>query len=99
MNPHTGYISPQFHCVYDDQFDSCGNDKSFSKIWAKKAGLQQPDEEKEGDYLQKRVDERFWVPFTRQEHVEKVVEEEEQEVFPFAEINPTPPDKAENQQD
>ena len=96
MNPQTGYISPQFHCVYDDQFDSCGNDKNFSKIWAEKAGLQQLDEAKEGDYLQKGVDERFWVPFMRQEHVEHVIE---WEVFPFAEIDPTLPDEAGNQQD
>jgi hypothetical protein len=49
LNPQTGYISPQFHCVYDDQFDTAGKDKNFSLEWAKKAGLVEEEEESSED--------------------------------------------------
>ncbi len=39
LNPITGYISPQFHCIYDDKFNSRKHDKSSSTFWAEKAGL------------------------------------------------------------
>jgi hypothetical protein len=39
LNPQTGYVSPQFHCVYDDQFDTAGRDRNLSTMWAQKADL------------------------------------------------------------
>jgi hypothetical protein len=39
LNPKTGFVSPQFHCVFDDQFDSPKTDKNFSNVWAEMAGL------------------------------------------------------------
>jgi hypothetical protein len=41
LNPNTGYVSPQFHCIYDDQFNLATTNKSFYSVWAEKAGLQQ----------------------------------------------------------
>ena len=73
LNPQTGFISPQFHCVYDDQFDTCERDKNFSKLWAEKAGLQSTAIEDPGDYSQKNVDEIFQVPFVREELNESTV--------------------------
>jgi len=39
LNPQTGYISPQFHCVFDDNFDTPSQDAKFSAIWEEKAGF------------------------------------------------------------
>ncbi len=39
LNPQTGLVSPQFHCVYDKIFDSPCHDKKFSLVWEEKAGL------------------------------------------------------------
>jgi sporulation-control protein spo0M len=30
LNPRTSYISPQFHCVYDNMFDSPTKDADFN---------------------------------------------------------------------
>ena len=103
LNPQTGFISPQFHCVYDDQFDTCDRDKNFSKLWAEKAGLQLPNEEDPHDYGQKDVDEQFQVPFVRadelvQDQDEVIVEipvvEEEEENQPN--MPDEPPENIEN---
>jgi hypothetical protein len=32
LNPHSGYISPQFHCVYDDSFESTSSDKNLTSL-------------------------------------------------------------------
>ena len=32
LNPRTGHISPQFHCVFDDNFDSAKTDTAESRI-------------------------------------------------------------------
>ena len=65
LNPKTGYISPQFHCVYDDAFDSIKNDNNFSDVWATKAGLQK--EEEEGDYRNQVDDSKATTPITPDE--------------------------------
>eukprot|EP00980_Cylindrotheca_fusiformis_P002179 scaffold499_cov120-Cylindrotheca_fusiformis.AAC.2 len=69
LNPQTGYISPQFHCVYDDRFDTPSRDKTFSQLRAEKAGLQE-DRENEPtpvfdsrDYSKSRIPDRFHEPF------------------------------------
>ena len=67
LNPTTGHVSPQFHCVFDDQFDATrtGNDGNFSKQWAEKAGLSTiksttPNKE----YLAMEIPTNLQVPFT-----------------------------------
>jgi hypothetical protein len=68
LNPRTGYISPQFHCVYDDGFDSSKIDANFNKVWAEKAGLKESSTsiERESlykDYLQTKLPSTMQVPF------------------------------------
>ena len=62
LNPKSGFVSPQFHCVFDDQFDSVANDANFNDLWAQKAGLQYQQQE-EDSYLQTEIPEHFIVPF------------------------------------
>ena len=62
LNPRSGFVSPQFHCVFDDQFDSVANDANFNDLWAHKAGLQYQHQE-EDSYLQTEIPEQFIVPF------------------------------------
>jgi hypothetical protein len=33
LNPITGLVSPQFHCVYDDDFATVAHDAAFSGLW------------------------------------------------------------------
>jgi hypothetical protein len=33
LNPVTGYVSPQFDCIYDNRFDTPARDKNFSDLW------------------------------------------------------------------
>ena len=40
LNTQTGLVSPQFHLVYDDHFDTVTRDKHFSSLWQYKAKLQ-----------------------------------------------------------
>ena len=68
LNPRTGYVSPQFHCVYDDHFDSSKTDANFSKLWAEKAGFMtrsndDKEELKYKDCLHTRVPVTLQVPF------------------------------------
>ena len=42
LNTQTGNVSPQFHCIYDDEFATCKRDAKFSSLWQFKAKLQQP---------------------------------------------------------
>jgi hypothetical protein len=39
LNTRTGMVSPQFHCIYDDAFDTCRNDAKFDSLWQRKAKL------------------------------------------------------------
>lgn len=39
LNTRTGLVSPQFHCIYDDAFDTCRNDAKFESLWQHKAKL------------------------------------------------------------
>jgi hypothetical protein len=70
LNPNTGHISPQFHCVYDDNFDSAKTDGNLTTIWAEKAGLRPvtmvPESLPEStprDYLQISIPPTLQVPF------------------------------------
>lgn len=56
-------MSPQFHCVYDDQFDSVKNDSNFSTVWAEKAGLSQMEDDNSDDYLKVRISPQLSIPF------------------------------------
>lgn len=39
LNTQTGNVSPQFHCIYDDGFDTCKTDAKFKSLWQSKAKL------------------------------------------------------------
>ena len=39
LNTQTGNVSPQFHCLYDDAFDTCRRDAKFQSLWQLKAKL------------------------------------------------------------
>ena len=40
LNTSTANVSPQFHCIYDNAFDTCKRDAKFSSVWQIKARLQ-----------------------------------------------------------
>lgn len=40
LNTRSGNVSPQFHCIYDDAFDTCKRDSKFESDWQYKAKLQ-----------------------------------------------------------
>ena len=68
LNPQTGYISPQFHCIFDDAFDSAKKDAKFEAIWAAKAGLQEAgEEEHKEDYLQTKIPPSYKAPYPHEE--------------------------------
>jgi hypothetical protein len=33
LNTQSGNVSPQFHCIYDDDFSSCKRDAKFQSLW------------------------------------------------------------------
>ena len=39
LNTKTGNVTPQFHCLYDDEFASCKRDAKFNSVWQAKAKL------------------------------------------------------------
>lgn len=39
LNTQTGLVTPQFHCLFDDDFATCKRDRKFSSIWQRKAKL------------------------------------------------------------
>ena len=39
LNTQTGNVTPQFHCIHDDAFDTCRRDAKFSSLWQHKAQL------------------------------------------------------------
>ena len=40
LNTTTGLVSPQFHCLYDDDFATCKLDAKFNSAWQQKAQLE-----------------------------------------------------------
>jgi hypothetical protein len=65
FNPKTRYISPQFHCVYDDKFETVAQDANLLKIWSS----QVPDKETDtetiiGDYENNTIPESLTRPYT-----------------------------------
>ena len=42
LNTQTGNVSPQYHCIYDDEFATCKRDAKFISLWQYKAKLQLP---------------------------------------------------------
>ena len=40
LNTQSGNVSPQFHCIYDDEFSTCKRDAKFASLWQYKAKLQ-----------------------------------------------------------
>ena len=65
LNPKTGFVSPQFHCIYDDTFESLKYDNNFSAVWAEKAGLllKSNEQDQEEDYGQASIPDQLSVPF------------------------------------
>ena len=39
LNLQTGHVSPQFHVVFDDDFDTVNADAAFESLWQEKSGL------------------------------------------------------------
>ena len=39
LNTNTANVSPQFHCIYDDEFATCKRDAKFKSLWQTKARL------------------------------------------------------------
>ena len=39
LNTSSGNVSPQFHCIYDDEFATCRRDVKFQSVWQDKARL------------------------------------------------------------
>ena len=44
LSTQTGLVSPQFHCVFDDDFDTVGKEQADMSIWKTKAHLQETKE-------------------------------------------------------
>ena len=40
LNMQTGNISPQFHCLFDPDFNTCKHDVKFQSLWKHKSKLQ-----------------------------------------------------------
>jgi hypothetical protein len=40
LNTQSGNVSPQFHCIYDEEFATCKRDAKFNSLWQYKAKLQ-----------------------------------------------------------
>jgi hypothetical protein len=41
LNTQSANVSPQFHCIYDDDFSTCTQDAQFRSLWQHKAKIQQ----------------------------------------------------------
>ena len=39
LNTQTANVPPQFHCVYDDEFDTCKRNAKFESLWQHKAKI------------------------------------------------------------
>ena len=44
LSTQTGLVSPQFHCVFDNNFDTVGKEQADMSIWKTKAHLQETKE-------------------------------------------------------
>ena len=69
LNPATGYVSPQFHCVYDDRFETPDKDANFHDKWAEKAGLaeQRLNALPDNDLERAVIPRQFQFPFDERE--------------------------------
>ena len=57
LNLNTGHVSPQFHVVFDDEFDTVGQDYAFESAWQ---GLADLDINKsESSLVEKSIDPKF----------------------------------------
>ena len=45
LSTQTGLVSPQFHCVFDDDFDTVKKEQADTSIWKIKAHLQEAKEQ------------------------------------------------------
>ena len=45
LNTQTGLVSPQYHVIYDDHFDTVTRDATFESLWQSKAQLQEHSQE------------------------------------------------------
>ena len=99
LNPKTGFVSPQFHCIFDDKFDSVKTDKNFSKIWAEKAGLmlKRDEHEEDNDYSKITIPEQLNIPF-EQEQVQQEEKESAQEEVLIQEENEEPMPQGQDEQ-
>ena len=50
LSTQTGLVSPQFHCVFDDDFDTVGKEQANTSIWKTKAHLQEAKEKSDGKH-------------------------------------------------
>ena len=50
LSTQTGLVSPQFHCVYDDKFETVKNEQHDTSIWKQKALVHKGDENR-SDHL------------------------------------------------
>ncbi len=94
LNPQTGLVSPQFHCVYDENFDSPRQDKNFSSVVEEKAGLKkQTIGSKIGvrNYLEKSIPCNLTYPFTAEEVIENATNHSQEEGEKIS-----PPDEQQN---
>ena len=48
LSTQTGLVSPQFHCVFDDNFDTVKREQADTSIWKVKAHLQEAKEQAAG---------------------------------------------------
>jgi len=65
LNTQTGNVSPQFHCIFDDSFETCKRDAKFQSLWQSKAKLQSapfrfnsPDVKRD-DYITTKLYQQF----------------------------------------
>ena len=42
LNTSIGNVSPQFHCLYDDEFATCKRDAKINSVWQAKSKLDRP---------------------------------------------------------
>ena len=40
LNTQSGNVSPQLHCIYNDNFNTCKQDVKFQSLWQSKAKFQ-----------------------------------------------------------
>ena len=51
MSTQTGLVSPQFHCVFDDRFETVKNEPNDTSVWLQKAHFRKLAVDKTNDLL------------------------------------------------